>query len=328
MAIGARPFAPDATWELVVPRYQVRVHPDGSAFETVIGDPLDGPDPVASADPTGATSLEINPVDSRAWWCATVARATEIIRDTPIDKVVLAREVLASSQRPFSPTQLVRRLAQRFENCYLFSVDGLVGASPELLVERDGEVVRAQPMAGTARHSDDPAPDERLRAELFASPTYRHEHQLTIDMVHDTLLDFASYLDFEPEPSIVRLANVSHLATRVEGQLSHPPASVLDLQGALHPTPAVSGRPRNAAVALIAELEGRDRGRYAGTVGWVDGAGNGCWAVSIRCAQIDAADARRARIHAGCGLVADSDPEREFAESEAKLQAILSVLED
>ncbi|HET8930705.1 MAG TPA: isochorismate synthase [Acidimicrobiales bacterium] len=336
VAIGARPFSPDAAWDLVIPQHQLRVDADGNAWETVIEDgteaiagtaPAATPTPIGPAS-TGLGSIRIETVESPADWRATVARATGLIRDGRADKVVLCREVVAVADQAIAPSVLVRRLGERFGECFVFSVDGLVGASPELLVERTGDTVRSQPMAGTARRSADPVADEAARAELFASPTYRHEHQLTIDMVHDTLLDFTSYLDFEPEPAVIALANVFHLASRVEGQLSAPPASVLDLQAALHPTPAVSGRPRDAAVALIEQLEGRVRGRYAGTVGWVDGAGNGCWAVTIRCAQIDAEDPRRARIHAGCGLVADSEPERELAESEAKLQAILSVLED
>lgn len=326
VAIGARPFAPDEAWDLVIPTYQVRVDTDGQAWETVIGDDTPPPPTVRNAGPT--MSVDVEPVDDPDAWCGWVATATAAIRAGRADKVVLSREVLATASQPFSRSLLLRRLAKRFGACYLFGVDGLVGASPELLVERIGDTVHAHPMAGTIRHSDDPELDRRLRAELFASPVYRREHQLTIDMVHDTLLDFASYVDYEPEPSIVSLANVSHLASLVEGRLTSPPASVLELQAALHPTPAVSGRPRDAAIALIGELEPRDRGRYAGTVGWVDGAGNGTWAVTIRCAQIDPGDPRRARIHAGCGLVADSDPVNELAESEAKLQAMLSVLED
>ncbi len=327
LAIGARPFAPDAPWDLVIPQHQLRVDADGSAWETVIG-PATVTSTHSSPAPDTIGPIRVEPVEPPDEWCTTVGRATELIRGGHADKIVLCREVVATADRTIPPSVLIGRLRDRFARCFVFSVDGLVGASPELLVERVGDTVRSQPMAGTARRSADAATDERLRAELFASPTYRHEHQLTIDMVHDTLLDFTSYLDFEPEPAIVPLANVFHLASRVEGRLSSPAASALDLQAALHPTPAVSGRPRDAAVRLIATLEGRDRGRYAGTVGWVDGAGNGCWAVTIRCAQIDTDDSRRARIHAGCGLVADSDPERELAESEAKLQAILSVLED
>jgi menaquinone-specific isochorismate synthase len=160
-------------------------------------------------------------------------------------------------------------------------------------------------------------------AGLLASATYRHEHQVTIDDVHDTLLGWCSYVDFEPEPSVVAVANVQHLATLVEGRLSRPAPSVLELVRALHPTPAVNGRPRDAATAWIEANEELDRGRYAGTVGWVDGEGNGQWAVSIRCAEVDG---RRARVFAGNGIVAGSDPETELAETQAKLQALLSVL--
>lgn len=326
VAIGARPFAPDAPWELVIPAYQVRVDAHGSVRETR----LDGAVPPGSAAPrpdAARQPVRFDAVESPELWMARVGEATELIRSGVADKIVLAREVVASVPGAFSPEVLCTRLHEHFGGCYVYSVDGLVGASPELLVERVGDVVRSQPMAGSAQRSDDPGRDATLQAELFASPTYRHEHQLTIDMVHDTLLDFTSYLDFEPEPAIVTLENVAHLATRVEGALSDPAASVLELQQALHPTPAVSGRPRDAAVRAIAQLEGSDRGRYAGTVGWVDGAGNGTWAVTIRCAQIDPVTPGRARIHAGCGLVADSDPVRELAESEAKLEAMISVLD-
>ena len=267
-------------------------------------------------------------MDDPAGWKASVAAATAHIRAGDAEKIVLAREVRAEADAPFSATAIAAALRDRFAGCFVYSVDGLVGASPELLVERRGEIVSAQPMAGTAQRSADPEVDARLRRALFDSAIYRHEHQVTIDAVYDTLLSYASYLDFEPEPSIVTLPNVAHLATRVEGRLSYPPASVLELVEALHPTPAVSGRPRDAALELIAELEGRDRGRYAGAVGWVDAQGNGTWAVAIRCAQIDATNPCHARIHAGCGLVADSDPATELAESEAKLRAMWSVLGD
>jgi menaquinone-specific isochorismate synthase len=142
-------------------------------------------------------------------------------------------------------------------------------------------------------------------------------------MVHDTLLPWCSYLDEEAEPSVVAMANVQHLATRLEGRLSSPAASVLELVGALHPTPAVGGSPREVALALIAELEQLDRGRYAGPVGWVDAAGNGTWAVGIRSAELQGTTAR---VFAGVGVVADSDPHSELAETRAKMQALLSAL--
>jgi len=142
-------------------------------------------------------------------------------------------------------------------------------------------------------------------------------------MVYDTLLPWCSYLDYEADPSVIGVANVQHLATLVEGRLSQPAPSVLELVAALHPTPAVNGWPRDLARAWIAEHEGFDRGRYAGTVGWVDGEGNGEWAVSIRCAEVHGAEAR---LYAGNGIVADSDPAAELAETEAKLVAMRSAL--
>jgi isochorismate synthase len=210
-----------------------------------------------------------------------------------------------------------------YPSCMLFAVDGFVGASPELLVSRLGDVVRSHPMAGTAPRSSDPSTDARLAANLLASSKDRIEHRYTIDMVHDTLLPWCSFLDEEAEPSIVAMANVQHLATLVEGRLSSPPASVIELMRALHPTPAVNGTPRDVALALIATHEGVDRGRYAGPVGWVDADGNGEWAVGIRSAELDGT---RARVFAGVGVVADSDPDAELAETRAKFQALLGAI--
>jgi isochorismate synthase EntC len=190
-------------------------------------------------------------------------------------------------------------------------------------VSRIGDVVRSQPMAGTTPRSADPNVDARLAARLLASAQDRQEHQVTIDMVHDTLLPWCSYLDALAEPTVESVANVQHLATLVEGRLSSPAPSALELAVALHPTPAVCGDPRDAALAVIDELEGMDRGRYAGPVGWVDGRGNGSWAVGIRCAELDGATAR---LSAGVGVVADSDPSAELEETRAKLQALLTAL--
>jgi menaquinone-specific isochorismate synthase len=248
------------------------------------------------------------------------------MRDAPqggLSKVVLAREVVVEADVPFDRGAVLQRLRRSYPGCFLFHVDGFLGASPELLVSRTGDVVRAQPMAGTAARGGDPATDARLAASLLASPTYRHEHQITIDMVFDTLIPWCSYLDYEPEPSVVGVANVQHLATMVEGRLSQPAPSILELVGALHPTPAVNGWPRDEARAWIEAHEGFERGRYAGTVGWVDARGNGTFAVSIRCADIDGTTAR---LVAGNGIVADSDPDTELAETQIKLQALLSAL--
>jgi menaquinone-specific isochorismate synthase len=275
-----------------------------------------------AADP-GPGSFSVRSSRAPADWVDAVAEATARIRGGALDKVVLAREVVVEADSPILVDVVLQRLAQAYPDCYLYLVDGFCGASPELLVGRAGDVVRAQPMAGTAPRRGDPTADARLAASLLASPTYRREHQVTIDAVHDGLLAFSSYVDYEPEPSVVPLANVQHLATTVEGRLSHPPASILELVAALHPTPAVCGRPRAAALEVIAELEGLDRDRYAGAVGWVDAAGNGDFAVALRGATISGSTAR---VVAGNGLVGDSDPPTELIETRAKMQAMLAAL--
>ncbi len=200
-----------------------------------------------------------------------------------------------------------------------------MGASPELLVEVDGAVVRSNPLAGTTPRTGDVDNDARLAAELQASTKNQIEHRVVIDDVHDRLLPYVSYLDWEPEPSVVTVANVQHLGTRMEGRLSQPGPSVVELVRALAPTPALGGHPRDAALELIERVEGFERGRYGGAVGWVDARGDGTWAVAIRCAEFSA-DRRSARLVAGGGIVADSEPLAELAETQAKFQAMLSAI--
>ena len=332
VAFGALPFHPNPHADLLVPEVVWGVDEDGAWITTIAPPhhepiipalPEGGPD---DSPPSAGAAPSVTPAKSPAWWCDLVARATAHIREQPpggLSKVVLAREVFVDSPVPFDRAAVLRRLQVRYPGCFVFLVDGFVGASPELLVRRDGDRVRAQPMAGTAPRGDDPAADAALAAALLASPTYRHEHQITIDMVYDTLLPWCSYLDWEAEPSIAAVANVQHLASFVEGRLSEPAPSVLELVAALHPTPAICGWPRDLATAWIDEHEEIDRNRYAGTVGWVDGAGNGVWAVSIRCAEVNGS---HARVFAGNGIVGDSDPTTELAETEAKLQAMLTAL--
>jgi menaquinone-specific isochorismate synthase len=333
VAFGALPFLADGSTELRIPERVWGRAEDGTRWVTAITPAGTAPpDPASLCTPEVRSrralprEVAVRPVRSAEWWCELVARATKALRDAPpgtLDKIVLAREVLVEADVPFDRSLVLDRLRRAFPGCFLFLVDGFLGASPELLVARAGDVVRAQPMAGTAPRGGDPATDAQLAARLLSSATYRHEHQITIDMVFDTLLPWCSYLDYEPEPSVVGVANVQHLATIVEGRLSQPAPSVTELVAALHPTPAVNGWPRDAARAWIAAHEGFDRGRYAGTVGWVDARGNGTFAVSIRCADVDGASAR---VVAGNGIVADSDPDAELAETQVKLQALLGAL--
>ena len=333
VAFGALPFRIDQANPLVIPEVVWGRAEDGTRWVTTIA-PADAPAPDRAAlcltpelPPAPAPGrVTVAPARPAHWWCELVASATKAMREAGPDglrKVVLARELMVEADQPFDRAAILTRLRAAYPGCFVFLVDGFLGASPELLVGRSGDVVRAQPMAGTAPRGGDPTTDARLGAALLASPTYRHEHQITIDMVHDTLLPWCSYLDYEAEPSVVGVANVQHLATLVEGRLSQPAPSILELVAALHPTPAVNGWPRDLATDWIAAHEGFDRGRYAGAVGWVDGRGNGTWAVSIRCADVSGTTAR---LCAGNGIVADSDPATELAETQAKLQAVLSAL--
>jgi menaquinone-specific isochorismate synthase len=330
VAFGAFPFLPGVGTELVVPELMVGRDADGARWLTVVGrdvpataPPLPDAERPVDDDGVGPSSFQVTSSRPPADWKKAVAAATDRLDAGELDKVVLAREIVVTADRPIPVDDVLLRLRHGYPDCFIFSVDGFLGASPELLVSRHGDVVRAQPMAGTAPRRGDPEADARLAAALLADPTYRHEHQVTIDVVHDTLLRFSSYVDYEPEPTVVALANVAHLATSVEGRLSHPPASVLDLVEALHPTPAVCGRPREVALALIAEIEDLDRDRYAGAVGWVDAGGNGQWAVSIRCALVDGPVAR---VYGGNGIVSGSDPATELNETRAKLQAMLGAI--
>jgi menaquinone-specific isochorismate synthase len=325
LAFAALPFR--GTGSLVVPRIVVGKLDDGTRWITTVGPPEEsGIEPALPTDdeplPRPST-FAVRPVRPPAEWCAAVADAVAAVQAGDIEKVVLAREILVEADAPIDTVDVLRRLRAAYPSAMVFAVDHFVGATPELLVSRIGDVVRSHPMAGTTPRTGDPAADAQLAASLLASSKDRAEHQITIDTVLDAVLPFCSYVDSEPEPSIVTLANVQHLASLVEGRLSSPPASVLALVEALHPTPAVCGSPRDAALAVIDRLEGFDRGRYAGTVGWVDSAGNGRFAVSIRCADVDGTTAR---LCAGNGIVADSDPQTELAETRAKLNALLSAL--
>jgi menaquinone-specific isochorismate synthase len=325
VAFGALPFMPGASSVLIVPEVVAGRADDGTRWITTIGEAApdaDGPNLEAEVEQRPAVhrftvTAQRDPED----WCALVERATKAMAGGTLHKVVLARQIDIAADRPIDRLAVLERLRSAYPGCHIVSIAGFVAASPELLVSVAGDIVRSHPMAGTAPRGGDPTTDQRLAASLLASAKDRQEHQITIDMVHDTLLPWCSYLDYEAEPSVVAVANVQHLATMVEGRLSRPAPSVLELMAALHPTPAVAGWPRDEAVAWIAEHEGFDRRRYAGTAGWVDSSGNGTWAVSVRCAEIDGS---AARVWAGNGIVADSDPSTELAETRSKLQALLS----
>jgi isochorismate synthase len=339
IALGAIPFLPGSPADLIVPEVVVGKDAGGRTWQTHVSDRgLSTPDrshrPRVS-DPgslardrthhVGAASFSIRPGVPVEHYLEAVAAARDAVRGGRMAKAVIARPIVVESDRPIDVHAVLLRLKASFGSSYRFSIDGFIGASPELLVEVDGDIVRSHPLAGTTRTTGDPELDAKLAAELHASPKNRIEHDAAIAMVRDTLLPFCSYLDWAPEPSIVKVANVQHLGSQAEGRLSRPAASVIELVRALQPTPAVGGHPRDAAIELITAVEGFERGVYGGTVGWVDGRGNGTWAVSLRCAELSP-DRRSARLVAGGGIVADSDPESELAETQAKFQAMLSAI--
>jgi len=329
VAVGCVPFVPGSSADLVVPCIQVRKDAVGATSVTIVGDVDDDllADALIPREPsqTTAASWSIEPeIDVDAYLAAVVA-ARDAVRAGKLTKAVIARPIRVRSSEPIDVHAVLRRLRASFGSSYRYSIDGFIGASPELLVEVDGAIVRSHPLAGTAPRTGDVDNDARIAADLIASTKNQVEHRVVIDVVHDTLLPWASYLDWEPEPSIVTVANVQHLGTRMEGMLSQPGPSVIELVRALSPTPALGGHPRDAAIGLIQRIEGFERGRYGGAVGWVDAAGNGTWAVAIRCAELSA-DRRSARLVAGGGIVADSNPHAELAETQAKFQAMLSAI--
>lgn len=334
VAFGAFPFDRTAAGELVVPQIVVGRGADGRRWLTITDDGSVSVDDAVTharsilddvlATPAEPTTFELtSPLAPEYWRDEVVAVARDRIRAGELDKAVLARELVLRTDAPIPPTLVLERLADAFPAAILFAVDGFLGATPELLVSRHGDIVRAHPLAGTAPRATDPSTDSRQAAALLASTKDRWEHRITIDWLLDGLLPFCSYVDAEPEPTIVSLANVHHLGTRVEGRLSSPPVSALELVDALHPTPAVGGDPQAVALDVIAELEGFDRERYAGPVGWVDAEGNGAFAVGIRSAVM--ADAE-VRLFAGVGVVGDSDPAAELDETRAKFRAMLGAL--
>ncbi len=340
IALGALPFETDQPATLVVPRHirlvttegerrQIHISgPDRAGADRPVTDQPGTDQPSPAQAPTGAAPphplrITAQSVQEPSEWMDLVEQATQRIQAGELTKVVLARALDVEADVNLDPQQVWQRLDTQHPGSYRYAMDGFVGASPELLVSRSGSTVRAHPMAGTTARTGDPELDQRRAGELLASAKNQTEHMITIDAVMDALLDSCSYLDSEPSPSIVAAGPVQHLATLVEGRLSSPEPDVLRLVAALHPTPAVGGHPRDAAERVRKDLETVPRGLYAGPVGWVDASGDGAFAVGIRSVQINQ---NHARLFAGVGVVADSDPLAELAETRAKAQTLLNVL--
>jgi salicylate biosynthesis isochorismate synthase len=257
---------------------------------------------------------------------AAVARASELIAGGRLEKIVLAREVQTHAPRAYDPAAILGVLREAFPACYCFCVGRgdatLIAASPELLVRREGHRVGTLALAGSTRRSADPAVDDYLGEQLLRDDSYREEHAIVARRIELTLRDHALWVAAAPEPELVKIANIQHLATPIRAQLAAP-IDALELAGLMHPTPAVGGEPRDVATPLIPALEGLDRGWYAGPVGWTDATGDGEFCVALRCALLRG---NVAHCYAGNGIVRDSDPQAELAETEIKLQALLPLL--
>ena len=259
-------------------------------------------------------------------WEQAVATAVRRISRGDLRKVVLARDVYASAARPLDQRVLLRRLASRYPDCYTFACAGLIGATPELLISRDGREVTSLVLAGTMPRGATPAEDNKIAAALLGSAKDNEEHVYAVTSLREILEPLCDELDIAPRPELIRLPNLQHLGTPVRGTLraDRDNRSALALAAAVHPTAAVGGTPTDTAVELIRVLENMDRERYAGPVGWIDADGNGEWGIALRCAQLDGS---RARLFAGCGIVAGSDPATELAEAQIKFRPMQTALE-
>jgi menaquinone-specific isochorismate synthase len=333
VVFGSIAFDPTAgTSVFVVPEVVVGRR-DGQTWVTVTGEADDDRAVVETSPQDAATSIgrlayadgALDPVT----WCGAVAAAVRRIDAGELDKVVLARDLLVTADRPLDPRRLLLRLAQRFPDTWTFAVEGLLGATPELLLRRTGRHLDARVLAGTAPRGAG-ADDDRLAAGLAESAKDHAEHGYAVTSLADALRPFVDELHVPEHPAVLTLPNVRHLASDVHGrQRDGDDTGLLELVGAVHPTAAVCGSPTATAARVIAELEGMDRGRYAGPVGWLDARGDGEFGLALRCAELTGAQGgRQARLFAGCGIVSGSDPIAELAETQAKLAAFQAALED
>ena len=258
-------------------------------------------------------------------WMHRVARAIARIDRGDVEKVVLARDINVQAEKTIDPRAVLSRLAENYPSTWTFAVDGLIGATPELLLRLSRGMVTSRVLAGTIPKTGDDARDLALAGSLARSSKDLEEHEYAVRSVADALEPFCSSTNVPESPFVLHLANVMHLATDVTGALLETAQHVdaFSLLKSLHPSAAVCGTPRNIAFDIIDEIEGMNRGRYAGPVGWIDARGDGELGIALRSGQIDG---DQIRIFAGCGIVGGSDPEVELAESNAKFSAMRSAL--
>ena len=281
--------------------------------------------------PNGAAGYLSRGSLSETDWMHAVSNGVAEIRTGKLEKLVLARDVVANLPAGVNAAEVLRQLAARYRECWTYGVDGLVGATPEMLIQVEGRTAQARVLAGTLDRRDaegvDGSPMAYAERVLAGSEKQRHEHEIAIDSLTRQLAPFSEAMNSHSEPFILELPNVWHLASDVKAELAdiegHVP-TCLALINALHPTAAVCGTPTLVAGALIRKLEHLDRGPYAGPVGWLDAAGNGEWGIALRGAVIE--DANTVRLYAGCGIVEGSQPEAELAETWAKFRPMLEAL--
>lgn len=336
LAFGAFTFARTSAAEsvLVVPRIVIGTR-DGRTWITTITELTD----LSPAPDLATLRHEIEPevkagrLEMQAGaltaeqWVQQVEQVIDRIRAGDVAKVVMARDERAQLSEPVDARHLLSRLARDYPTCWTFAVDGLVGATPELLVRRDRGLVSSRVLAGTIRRSGDDAADLARAGSLARSSKDLEEHEFAVESLTQSLSPFASTTNTPDAPFVLHLPNVMHLASDVTAVLDaeHAQMSALELAAKLHPTAAVCGTPTPRAADVIAEHEQMDRERYAGPVGWIGADGDGEFGIALRCAQVS--DAGRAlRLFAGCGIVAASDPAAELNESEAKLEPMRTAL--
>ena len=279
----------------------------------------------AETFPSGQFTFSEGSLSTDAWK-ERVAEAIKRIGNSEVDKVVLARDLIATSATEIEPRTILKKLAEEYPSTWTFAVDGLVGATPELLLRLSRGMVTSRVLAGTISKTGDDEKDLALAASLARSSKDLEEHEYAVRSVAEALEPFCSSTNVPESPFVLHLANVMHLATDVTGALSETKQRVdaFSLLKSLHPSAAVCGTPRNIAFDIIDDIEGMNRGRYAGPVGWIDASGDGELGIALRTGQITG---REIRIFAGCGIVAGSNPDKELEESAAKMIPMRSALQ-
>ena len=321
--------------EVFIPRITIEGNGDGTTLTVAIPG-SERPEPTLdllasmrtpswiAVDDTGDHSIESHPHVTD--YASSVATAVDAIKAGRLEKVVLARSVIVNSSEPVAILRVFRQLAQRYPQCYNFawkSGDAVfMGASPELLAEINGSTLRSNPLAGSIRRGEGKKEDKLLGETLLNSAKDREEHRLVVDDLKDRLRPMTSDLTVPTDPILKKMASVQHLSTEISGSLEGG-MGIMDVVGAVHPTPAVGGVQRDAAIAFIERTEQIDRGWYTGGIGWMNGAGDGAIAIGLRCGLVRGG---RTRLFAGAGIVADSQPDAELRETRLKLRPLLDLL--